>query len=125
MTLKEYLKIMEDGYEVTVCDKDYDTETYFYNDEPEPDDDIVFIYTARLSKCLKVTNEVETGHVIVNASELVKAHISQIRASHLFKNEYANDDDEFLDMVMEDWDNIIAGYVSENWFKKFVEILEK
>ena len=70
MTLKEYLKTMEDGYEVTVCDKDYDTETYFYNDEPEPDDDIVFIYTDRLSKCLKVTNEVEKGHVIVNASEL-------------------------------------------------------
>ena len=32
---------------------------------------------------------------------------------------------EFMDMVMEDCDNIIAGYVSENWFKKFVEILEK
>ena len=43
MTLKEYLQTMEDGYEVTVCDKYYDTETYFYNDEIEPDDDIVFI----------------------------------------------------------------------------------
>ena len=125
MTLKEYLKTMEDGYGVTVCDKDYDTETYFYNDEPEPDDDIVFIYTDRLSKCLKVTNEIKKGHVIVNASELVKDHINQIRAAHLFDDRYAHDDEELLDMVMEDWDNIIAGYVSENWFKKFVEILEK
>ena len=63
--------------------------------------------------------------MIVNASELVKDHIDQIRAAHLFDDRYAHDDEELLDMVMEDWDNIISGYVSENWFKKFVEILEK
>ena len=38
MKLYDYLKLMPEGNELTVWDKDYDIETYFYSDRPDSDD---------------------------------------------------------------------------------------
>lgn len=38
MTLYDYLELMPDGEELTVWDKDYDIETYFYGGQPDKND---------------------------------------------------------------------------------------
>lgn len=38
MTLHDYISLMPDGEELTVWDKDYDIETYFYGGKPDKSD---------------------------------------------------------------------------------------
>lgn len=112
-TLFDYLQ-ETDGEEVTVFDVDYDIEVYFYrDDEPSDDWDKSMV---ELSKLLYVVRESENG-VTVDLSTLIERHLGTISISNLF-----NDAD--LDDIMDDIEAILAGNVSENWFKRFVEVLK-
>lgn len=113
MTLYEYLKSREDGAEITVYDKEYDMETYFYNDVPNDEWSLAM---EDLSKLLTVTKIIEDS-IEVNFSELIESKMDNIKKSDLF--EECN-----IDEIMECLDYIIAGNVSEKWMCKFVEALK-
>lgn len=115
MTLYEYMEKLEEGTEVAVVDNDYDVETYFYNDmdyEDEWDKSMI-----ALSKILTISEVIDEERVSVNMSELIEKHIDELKQAGLFIR-------CTLDEIMYDIEQILSGYVSEEWLKKFVDILK-
>lgn len=115
MTLYEYMEKLEEGTEVAVIDNDYDVETYFYNDmnyEDEWDKSMI-----ALSKILTISEVIDEERVSVNISELIEKHIDELKQAGLFIR-------CTLDAIMYDIEQILSGYVSEEWLKKFVDILK-
>lgn len=115
MKLYDYLKTLEEGTELTVWDTDYDIESYFYNDEPEDEDDDWQTSMLELAKLLDVTEVKERG-VIVNLSEVIEKKLNELKEANLFRR-------CTVDSIMNDMENILSGYASEEWFKKFVDVL--
>ena len=112
MKLYDYLVTLEEGTELTVWDTDYDIESYFYNDEADDDWQTSML---ELTKLLDVTEIKERG-VIINLSEVIEKKLNELKEADLFIK--CN-----IDSIMNDMQNILSGYVSEEWFKEFVEIL--
>ena len=112
MKLYDYLTTLEDGTELTVWDVDYDMESYFYNDEPDDDWQTSML---ELAKLLDVT-EINKYGVTVNLSEVIKNKLNELKEADLFIRCTTNS-------IMYDMQNILSGYVSEEWFKKFVDVL--
>lgn len=115
MTLYEYMEKLEEGTEVAVIDNDYDVEIYFYNDmnyEDEWDKSMI-----ALSKILTISEVINEEKVSVNMSELIEKHIDELKQAGLFIR-------CTLDEIMYDIEQILSGYVSEEWLKKFVDILK-
>ena len=113
MTLYDYLNLMPEGEELTVWDKDYDMETYFYGGKP---DDAWDKAMSDLSQLLTIT-EIRSGGVIVNLSEIIENKLDSLDKADLFIR-------CDIDSIMDDIDNILAGYVSENWMERFVAALK-
>lgn len=112
MKLYDYLKTLEEGTELTVWDKEYDIESYFYNDEADDDWQTSMLELANL---LDVTEVKERG-VIVNLSEVIEKKLDELKEANLFRR-------CTLDSIMDSMEGILAGYVSEEWLKKFVDVL--
>lgn len=113
MTLYEYIQNSSD-FEITVWDKDYDVETYFYKDNIEYEDDWDKAMS-ELSKLLTVVNFSKNG-LTVNLAEIIEDKLSQLKEADLFY-------DCSIEEIMDDIDAILAGNVSERWLTEFVEIL--
>lgn len=113
MTLYDYIKQTED-WEVTVFDKDYDIEVYFYkNDDEELDSWNKSM--EKLSMLLTVDSISKYG-VTVNLAEVIEKHLKDLEKAKLFI--YCDIDD-----IMDDIELIIAGNVSEKWMERFVNTL--
>lgn len=117
VTLYDYLNLTKEGEEVTVTDKDYDTETYFYKHEPEDEKDAWDESMKKLSQLLTV-EKIYNHAVAVNLSDIIEKKLPELEKADLFN--YCD-----IDSIMEDIDNILAGNVSEKWLEKFVSILSK
>lgn len=114
MKLYDYLITLEEGTELTVWDTEYDMESYFYNDEPDEDDDWQ-TSTLELAKLLDVTEVKERG-VIINLSEVIEKKLNELKEANLFLRCTTN-------KIMGSMEGILAGGVSDEWFKKFVDVL--
>ena len=114
MKLYDYLTTLEEVTELTVWDTDYDMESYFYNDEADDDWQTSML---ELAKLLDVTEIKERG-VIINLSEVIENKLNELKEANLFRR-------CTVDSIMNDMENILAGYVNEGWFKKFVDVLKK
>lgn len=113
MKLYDYISLMPDGEELTVWDKDYDMETYFYNNKPDDKWDKAM---SDLSKLLTV-EEIRNNGVIVNLSEIIENKLDSLNKAELFIR--CN-----IDSIMYSMNEILAGNVSENWLEKFVVALK-
>lgn len=113
MKLYEYLSLMPQDAELTVWDKDYDVEVYFYGGKPSYEWSKLLL---DLSKLLTIT-EIRSSGIIVNLSEVIEEHISKLKKVSLFT-------DYDIDIIMEEMEYTIAGHVSENWMQKFVSALQ-
>lgn len=113
MTLYEYLEQTTDC-EVTVWDKDYDMETYFYKTDGI---DVWDKAMNDLAKLLTISRFSKDG-LVVNLSEVIEKKIPQLEKADLFIKCK-------IEPIMNDIDNILAGCVSESWLEKFVEALSK
>lgn len=109
MKLHDYISLMPDGEELTVWDRDYDMETYFYGGEPEDKWDKAM---SDLSKLLTV-EEIKNDGVTVNLSEIIESKTDKLDKANLFI-------ECDIDSIMDDINNILAGNVSEEWMEKFV-----
>ena len=96
MTLYEYIKSAPDGEEIAVHDQDYDMESYFYNDD--------------------VDGDVWQEDMLKLARLLIVKKLDKLEAANLFIRCNTN-------AIMNDIDNILAGYVSEEWLTRFVKVL--
>lgn len=113
MKLYQYLNLMPEGEELTVWDREYDMETYFYGGKPNDKWDKAL---SDLSKLLTVT-EIRNNGVTVNLSEVIENKLANLNKADLFIR-------CDIDSIMSDLDNILAGNVSENWMEQFVEALK-
>lgn len=113
MTLYEYLQQTTD-WEVTVWDKDYDIETYFYKTDGKDKWDKAM---NDLAKLLTISRFSKDG-LVVNLAEVIEKKIPQLKEADLFIKCK-------IEPIMNDIDNILAGCVSEGWLEKFVEALSK
>ena len=111
MTLKEYLVQMPEGEEVTVWDNTYDIETYFYNQTGDVWDDAMMDLADKLDIV-----SIDTNGVTVDFYGLIERNIDNIDRAGLFGM-------PFVDAIMDDMENILAGCVSEDWFDIFVNCL--
>lgn len=113
MKLYEYLNLMSEDEELTVWDKDYDIETYFYNSKPDNKWDKAM---SDLSKLLTI-EEIGRSGVTVNLSEIIENKIDMLDKTNLFIR-------CDIDSIMDDIGNIFSGYVSEDWMEQFVTALK-
>lgn len=113
MKLYEYLDLMPEGEELTVWDRDYDMETYFYGGKPDDKWDNAM---SDLSKLLTI-EEIRNNGITVNLSEIIESKIDSLDKAELFIR-------CDIDSIMDDIDNILAGNVSENWMEQFVAALK-
>lgn len=111
MTLYEYTIQLDDD-ELTVADDVYDEWFYLY---PDFDNSVWDEYIAEICKELTV-RKIDNNVVFVNLSEVIEKHLEQIAKANLF---HWND----VDMIMMGIGKVFAGYVGENWLKKFMEAL--
>ena len=116
ITLFDYLQLTEQGEEITVHDKEYDTETYFYSNK-STNKDLWDASLEKLSQLLTIT-KIYSNSIEVNLSEIIEKKLPQLRDAELFITCEIDD-------IMDDIDNILAGNVSEKWIEKFVNILEQ
>lgn len=111
MTLYEYIQSTPEGEEITVWDNTYDIEVYFYNQ-----DDSYWDHSMMdLAKKLNVV-DVQNDGVIVDLYDLIERNIDVLDESGLFNICET-------DAIMDDMEAILAGYVSEDWLRKFVDTL--
>lgn len=115
MTLYDYLKACKDGEEVTVWDRDYDIESYFYNETNTEDLDLWNESMIELSKLLNV-EKVQNNGVIVNLAEVIEYKLEDLEEANLFV-------ECDIDLIMDDIMAILSGNVSEEWMEDFVEVL--
>lgn len=115
MTLFEYLELVPDGIEITVFDKDYDIEIYFYGGVMNSTD-IWEKLMGELSKKLTIV-EIGTNGISVNFSNLIENNLKNIENENLFIKNY-------IDNIMADIPSILAGNVSEQWMQRFINCLE-
>ena len=113
MKLYEYLDLMPEGEELTVWEREYDMETYFYGGKPNDKWDKAM---SDLSKLLTV-EEIRNNGITVNLSEIIESKIDRLDKAELFIR-------CDIDLIMDDIDNILAGNVSENWMERFVAALK-
>ena len=113
MKLYEYLDLMPEGEELTVWDKDYDMEVYFYGGKPDDKWDKAM---SDLSKLLTI-EEIRNNGVIVNLSEVIENNIDKLEKADLFT-------DYDIDIIMAEMERDISGNVSENWMEQFVAALK-
>ena len=114
MKLYDYLSLMKNGDELTVWDKEYDVEMYFYNEnniEDSWDNSMI-----ELSKLLTI-EAIRPHGVTVNLSEIIEKHINDLDKADLF---ITCD----IDCIMMDIENIMAGNVGEKWMESFVNVLK-
>lgn len=112
MKLFDYMKLVPDGEEITVFDKEYDVETYFYGGCDTGWQDLML----SLADLLKVTKITSSG-ITVNLSDVIEKHIDKLEKEDLFE-------DYDIDTIMSEMNNIISGAVSESWMKRFIECLK-
>ena len=112
MKLYEYLTLMPEGEELTVWDKDYDMETYFYGGKPDDKWDKIMFDLSKLLTIVKIENR----GVTVNLSEVIENKLENLNKAHLFI-------ECDIDSIMDDIGNILAGSVNENWMEQFVAAL--
>ena len=113
MTLYEYLEQTTD-WEVTVWDKDYDIETYFYKTAGRDKWDKAM---NELAKLLTISRFSKDG-LTVNLYEVIEKKLPQLKKADLFNVCK-------IDWIMSDLDSILAGNVSESWLEEFVDALKK
>ena len=112
--MKLYNLLPKNGDEVTVVDKDYDMEAYFYYVSGKEADR----WDKAMMKLAKVLDAkfLGNGHVEVNLSDLVESHIDKLKGLFIHCE---------IDAIMEGMDLILSGYVSEHWMEEFATILSK
>lgn len=119
MTLYEYISIyhFNDAKfidEVTVFDRDYDVEVYFYR--PSPNDDLFEKAKTLISKKLDVVGFCGRG-VVVNLSDVIERNLD----NGVFEELFIHND---VDSIMDDIENIFSGYVSDQWLMDFANSLD-
>lgn len=112
MKLYDYLSLMPEGNELTVWDKDYDIETYFYSDRPGSDD----MWGKSMWKLTEILDivQINTNGVTVNLADVIEKNINGL--SELFVSCDIED-------IMDDIPNIFAGNVNEDWMEHFVDVV--
>jgi hypothetical protein len=104
---------MTTDWEITVWDRDYDVETYFYRENSNAWDKAM----NEFAKLLTVTS-FGNGGVTVNMAEVIEKKLPQLEEADLFI--FCD-----IDSIMDDIDSVLAGNVDEEWLTEFTDALKR
>lgn len=116
MTLYNYMKRHNGIDELTIWDKEYDIESYWYPDYVNPVDKWDQAMKI-ISKKLEIIEEKYGRGVVVNLSDVIERNIN----NGVFKNLFIRNN---VDSIMYDIQNVFSGYVSEKWMMDFAKSLK-
>lgn len=114
ISLYDFIQQSKD-WEITVFDKDYDVEVYFYKNEDGEKVDSWDESMMKLSKLLTVSEVFENG-VVVDLYDVINNKLDVLKDKKLFR---VTD----IDLIMDDIAYIISGNVPEAWMERFVDTL--
>lgn len=79
---------------------------------------MIIVWQANMLKLARLLTVIESAgnHVTVNFSDLIVRKLDELETANLFIKCNIN-------AIMNDIDNILAGYVSEEWLTRFVKVL--
>ena len=119
MTLYEFMLTHQDVYELTVWDKDYDVEIYYYPNFVNPSNEWDEAMCKIAKKLTVVTGYWgwDKGGVTANLSEVIERNLN----NGVFEDLFIEND---LNSIMRDINAIFAGYVSEKWMNDFAKSLK-
>lgn len=116
MKLSEYLVHCKDGAEVTVFDKEYDMETYFYNDPIEEDFDKA---VSLIAQCVDVVELYENDGVTVDFWGVIEKARQALIDSGFYP------EGSSTEYLMNDVAPILAGNLSEASTLEWAQIIYK
>ena len=114
ISLYDFIQQSKD-WEITVFDKEYDVEVYFYKNEDGEEIDSWDESMIKLSKLLTVSEVFENG-VVVDLYDVINNKLDVLEDKKLFK---VTD----IDLIMDEIATIISGNVHEAWMERFVDAL--
>lgn len=109
------IEILKKDQEFTCWDTDYDME--FYMELLDDTEDLYNKGMMAFARCVEVADISPSG-VTLKVTELIEHNLQDENFKKLFV-------DPDIDAVMDDWDNIMAGYASERWYGKFAELVKE
>lgn len=123
MTLYEFMKMSECDYDT--YDVDFDAIVTVCLPDEDDDLDAYSKFCFEIIKKVNVVKVIDTG-LIVDWSGFIKRNIEQLRefTDEYWYNNYADDEDEFVYQWINEIHAYLAGYVSEDIYKKLVELVE-
>lgn len=116
MTLKDFIYRYEPGTEITVLDKEYDIECYFYT--PDEKDNLLDKWDVNIIKLAEMLEVIQQNKelCVVDFGKIIRPALKKLKKSGLFCRATEN-------AIMDTLHSIISGYVSDEWLEKFVTIL--
>ena len=123
MTLYEFMKMSECDYDT--YDVDFDTIVTVCLPDEDDNLDAYGKFCFEIIKKVEVLKVIDSG-LIVDWSGFIKRNIEQLRefADEYWYNNYEDDEDEFVYQWINEIHAYLAGYVSEDIYEKFVELVE-
>ena len=124
MKLYEFIKLSENDYDT--YDTVYDAGvTVCFIEEDEAENDNYDKFCIELMKKVEV-EKVNGDILIVKWTELIQNNMEKFKtfAKEHWRNDYEDDEDEFIYQWINEIHAYIAGYVSENFYGTLVEFVE-
>lgn len=109
------IEVLKKDEEFTCWDTDYDME--FYMELLDDSEDSYNKSMMALARCVDVA-DISPNGLTLKVTELIEYNLQFDDFKELFI-------DPDIDAVMDDWDNIMAGYASESWYGKFAELIKE
>lgn len=128
MKLYEVMKMTENDWDT------YDTEydacvTVCYIDEEDEQTDNYYKFCTEIIKKVEVEKIIPTSHIICGWAKLITDNMEKFKAftEKYWRNQYEDDEEEFIYQWINEIQMYLAGYVSEDFYEtllKFVEDLK-
>lgn len=125
MTLYEFLKVTKDDFDTYDTEYDAVVTVGYIADEDEEDN-----YDRFCNSIIKKVNVIEKSGdgngLIVDWSKLIYDNIDKFRqfTSEHWKNQYEDDEEEFVYQWINEIHWYLAGYVSEDFYAKLVKFVD-
>lgn len=123
MTLYEFIKVANNDYDTYDTDYDAVVTVCSFDSEDEKSEEYYEKFRIGIMKYVEVATGLSTCEITCKWSEMIEHNISIFKefAKKYWRNQFEDDEDEFIYQWINEIHNWIAGALSETMYKEFVE----